>query len=104
MRQQLRAPIFEDKVIDYVVELADVTDKEVSKDELEKAIEAMNDEDRHPPRSMKEGPPRGEVGRPFSFVRECTRTSMPSIRAISAPLGVRRRRPCANESFLRAWP
>ncbi|MGX0876071.1 trigger factor [Roseovarius sp. MBR-154] len=45
MRQQLRAPIFEDKVIDYVVELADVTDKEVSKEELEKAIEAMNDED-----------------------------------------------------------
>jgi len=45
MRQQLRAPIFEDKVIDYVVELADVTDKEVSKDELEKAIEAMNDDE-----------------------------------------------------------
>ncbi|EAQ23243.1 trigger factor [Roseovarius sp. 217] len=44
MRQQLRAPIFEDKVIDYVVELADVTDKELSKEELEKAIEAMNDE------------------------------------------------------------
>ena len=45
MRQQLRAPIFEDKVIDYVVELADVSDKEVSKDELEKAIEAMNDDE-----------------------------------------------------------
>ncbi|ARE82118.1 Trigger factor [Roseovarius sp. EC-HK134] len=44
MRQQLRAPIFEDKVIDYVVELAEVTDKELSKEELEKAIEAMNDE------------------------------------------------------------
>ncbi|KJS41700.1 MAG: trigger factor [Roseovarius sp. BRH_c41] len=44
MRQQLRAPIFEDKVIDYVVELADVTDKELSKEELEKAIETMNDE------------------------------------------------------------
>jgi trigger factor len=44
MRQQLRAPIFEDKVIDYVVELAEVTEKELSKEELEKAIEAMNDE------------------------------------------------------------
>lgn len=44
MRQQLRAPIFEDKVIDYVVELADVSDKDLSKEELEKAIEAMNDE------------------------------------------------------------
>ena len=44
MQQQLRAPIFEDKVVDYVVELAQVTDKEVSKDDLEKAVEAMDDE------------------------------------------------------------
>ena len=45
MTQQLRAPIFEDKVIDYVVELADVTEKEVSKEELEKAIEEMDSEE-----------------------------------------------------------
>lgn len=44
MAQQLRAPIFEDKVIDYVVELAEVTEKEVSKEDLEKAIEEMDDE------------------------------------------------------------
>ena len=44
MRQQMRAPIFEDKVIDFVVELAEVSEKEISKDDLEKAIEAMNDE------------------------------------------------------------
>ncbi len=43
MQQQLRAPIFEDKVVDYVFELADVTEKEVSKAELEKAIEALDD-------------------------------------------------------------
>jgi len=43
MRQQLRAPIFEDKVIDYVVELASVTETEVSREELEKAIEAMDE-------------------------------------------------------------
>jgi trigger factor len=30
----IRAPIFEDKVIDFVVELADVTDKRVSREEL----------------------------------------------------------------------
>jgi trigger factor len=30
----IRAPIFEDKVIDFVVELADVTDKQVSREEL----------------------------------------------------------------------
>ena len=44
MSQQLRAPIFEDKVIDYVVELAEVTENEVSKEDLEKAIEEMDDE------------------------------------------------------------
>jgi len=44
MRQQMRAPIFEDKVIDYVVELAEVSDKDVSREDLEKAIEDMNDE------------------------------------------------------------
>jgi len=30
----LRAPLFEDKVVDFLVELADVTDKQVSRDEL----------------------------------------------------------------------
>jgi trigger factor len=44
MQQQLRAPIFEDKVVDYVFELAEVSEKEVSKDDLEKAVEALEDE------------------------------------------------------------
>ncbi|UXU73737.1 MULTISPECIES: trigger factor [unclassified Paracoccus (in: a-proteobacteria)] len=41
-QQQLRAPIFEDKVIDHIVEGAKVSDKTVTKDELEKAIEALD--------------------------------------------------------------
>ncbi|WP_300066932.1 trigger factor [uncultured Ruegeria sp.] len=41
MQQQLRAPIFEDKVVDYVFELAQVADKEVSKDDLQKAVEDL---------------------------------------------------------------
>ncbi len=41
MQQQLRAPIFEDKVVDYVFELAQVAEKEVSKDDLQKAVEAL---------------------------------------------------------------
>jgi len=35
----LRAPIFEDKVIDFIVEMASVTEKPVSKEELTKAAE-----------------------------------------------------------------
>ena len=44
MRQQIQAPLFEDKVIDYVFELAKVSEKEVSKDDLQKAVEALEDE------------------------------------------------------------
>lgn len=43
MQQQLRAPIFEDKVVDFIVAGAKVTDKEVSKDDLQKAIEALDE-------------------------------------------------------------
>ena len=43
-RQQLQAPIFEDKVVDHIFDVADVTEKEVSKDELTKAVEALEDE------------------------------------------------------------
>jgi trigger factor len=43
MQQQLRAPIFEDKVVDFVVSGATVTDKEVSKEDLQKAIEALDE-------------------------------------------------------------
>ncbi|WP_138468984.1 trigger factor [Poseidonocella sp. HB161398] len=43
-QQQLRAPIFEDKVVDYVFELAQVTETEVSKEDLEKAVESLEDE------------------------------------------------------------
>jgi trigger factor len=44
MQQQLRAPLFEDKVIDHIADQANVTDKEVSKDDLQKAVEALEEE------------------------------------------------------------
>ncbi|MBS0124199.1 trigger factor [Thetidibacter halocola] len=44
MQQQLRAPIFEDKVIDHIAEQAQVTEKEISKDDLQKAVDALDDE------------------------------------------------------------
>jgi len=45
MQQQMRAPIFEDKVVDLILEAASVSEKEVSKDQLQKAIEALESED-----------------------------------------------------------
>ncbi|WP_166415947.1 trigger factor [Cochlodiniinecator piscidefendens] len=44
MQQQLRAPLFEDKVVDHIVAQAAVTEKEISKDELQKAVEALDEE------------------------------------------------------------
>jgi trigger factor len=44
MRQQIQAPIFEDKVIDHIFGLAAVTEKVVSKDDLQKAVEALEEE------------------------------------------------------------
>jgi trigger factor len=43
MQQQLRAPLFEDKVIDHIMAMAKVTDKEVSKEDLQKAVEALDE-------------------------------------------------------------
>ncbi|MGB7407892.1 MAG: trigger factor [Pontixanthobacter sp.] len=37
---QLRAPLYEDKVVDFLFEKADITEREVTKEELEAAIEA----------------------------------------------------------------
>lgn len=43
VQQQLRAPIFEDKVVDHIVAGAKVTDKTVGKDDLQKAVEALDE-------------------------------------------------------------
>ena len=43
-RQQLQAPMFEDKVVDHIFEKADVKEKVVSKEDLEKAVEKLEEE------------------------------------------------------------
>jgi trigger factor len=42
MQQQLRAPIFEDKVVDHIFEQATVAEKKVNKTELQTAVEALD--------------------------------------------------------------
>jgi trigger factor len=43
MQQQLRAPIFEDKVVDFLVAAAQVTEREIGKAELQEAIEKLDE-------------------------------------------------------------
>src|SRR3546814_12758756 len=55
---QLRAPLYEDKVVDFRFEKADVTDRDVTREEIEAAIESeegfstgthSHDHDKHKP-------------------------------------------------------
>lgn len=46
MAAQLRAPLYEDKVVDFLIEKAEVTEREVTRDELQAAIEADTDGDK----------------------------------------------------------
>ena len=43
MAAQLRAPLYEDKVVDFLIEKAEVTEREVTREELQAAIEAEAD-------------------------------------------------------------
>lgn len=43
-QQQLRAPVFEDKVVDHILTLAKVTEKKISKEQLQKAVDALEAE------------------------------------------------------------
>lgn len=44
MQQQLRAPIFEDKVVDYLLELVEITERSVTKDELQALLDKLDEE------------------------------------------------------------
>jgi len=46
---QLRAPLYEDKVVDFLFEKADISDRETTREELEAAIEADDDGHVHGP-------------------------------------------------------
>lgn len=72
---QLRAPLYEDKVVDFLFDKAEVTDREATREELEAAIESedgfatgthTHDHDNHKPRKSKkadagEGAAEGEA-------------------------------------------
>jgi trigger factor len=43
-QQQIRAPLFEDKVVDYIFEMAEIEEKAVDKDTLKDAVDKLEDE------------------------------------------------------------
>ncbi len=50
---QLRAPLYEDKVVDFLFDKAEITDREVTREELEAAIEAEEDGEQTPAETEK---------------------------------------------------
>jgi len=44
LKEQLRAPLFEEKTVDFILELASVADKTVAPDELMKAARAAEED------------------------------------------------------------
>ena len=66
---QLRAPLYEDKVVDFLFDKAEVTDRETTREELEAAIESddgfatgthTHDHDNHKPRQKKKAAAEGD--------------------------------------------
>ncbi|MXP25776.1 trigger factor [Altererythrobacter indicus] len=53
---QLRAPLYEDKVVDFLFEKAEVTERDVTREELEAAIEAEEGEEAAKPAAKKAAP------------------------------------------------
>ena len=60
MQQQMRAPLFEDKVVDYILELAVVTEEVTSKQDLENAVEALDKEVVTLPKSKSKSKPKSK--------------------------------------------
>ncbi|NVJ99407.1 MAG: trigger factor [Alphaproteobacteria bacterium] len=52
-RAQLRAPIFEEKVVDFILEQAEVSEKSVSREDLEKAVREIDEEEANPTKAKK---------------------------------------------------
>ncbi|MBN8847699.1 MULTISPECIES: trigger factor [unclassified Sphingomonas] len=68
---QLRAPLYEDKVVDFLFDKAEVTDREATREELEAAIESddgfstgthTHDHDNHKPRPKKAAAKKADAG------------------------------------------
>jgi trigger factor len=67
---QLRAPLYEDKVVDFLFDKAEITDRETTREELEAAIESddgfatgthTHDHDNHKPRQKKKADEEAEA-------------------------------------------
>ena len=60
---QLRAPLYEDKVVDFLFDKAEITEREVTREELEAAIEAEEAEPAKKPAAKKKAAPKKDAAK-----------------------------------------
>lgn len=60
---QLRAPLYEDKVVDFLFDKAEITEREVTREELEAAIEAEETEPAKKPVAKKKAAPKKDAAK-----------------------------------------
>ena len=93
---QLRAPLFEDKVVDFLFDKAEISDREVTREELEAAIESddgfdtgthTHDHDNHKPRKSKkaeDGEAKAEK-KPAAKAKKADKAEEPAAEAEAEP-------------------
>jgi trigger factor len=67
---QLRAPLYEDKVVDFLFDKAEVTERKVTRAELEAAIEADDTPEPAPKKNAKKAPAKKEAAKKEAAKKE----------------------------------
>jgi len=85
-RAQMRAPIFEEKVVDFILEMADLTDKEVSKEELEKIVREGDEEEAAPAKkkAKKKAPAKKKAAPKKAAAKKPTAKKAPAKKKAAA--------------------
>lgn len=80
---QLRAPLYEDKVVDFLFDKAEITDREVTREELEAAIEADAEEEQKPVK--KTAAKKAPAKKPAAKKAPAGKSAAPEVEAKKAP-------------------
>lgn len=84
---QLRAPLYEDKVVDFLFDKAEITDREVTREELEAAIEADAEEEKKPAKktAAKKAPAKKTAPKKEAAAKEEAKPAAKKAPAKKAP-------------------
>ena len=82
---QLRAPLYEDKVVDFLFDKAEITDREVTREELEAAIEAEEDAEAAKKPAKKKAPAKKAPAKKAAAKKSDAKTDEKKPAAKKAP-------------------